>query len=371
MTESDSIAGTTDTNTASDDAASDLTTMSSGGQTAVKKTAAKEAAVKETRAETTAVEDTTSKETSAKMESANLGEVEDAVLREPKASAIKAAGEDMMSSDSASEGESDEAAKAEDKQEKPKPVPAEPPPRAESSFGKSGQEVKIQHFDTEESRAACSALFDNNPYAWPEGVKNPEVIMDIGAYVGASSILFARQFPSATVHAYEPCTASRTLLSENVAAYPNVKVREEALWDRDEDRKLFDGKKDPLTASLVPSTANVASGEEVKARHADEALDDLNLARSDAVKINTGGSEVAILQAMIRHMEATPVVFINYRSETDRRRIDLILCATHMLVAGTIEGPHRGQLVYGLRRVMDANAVGEKDAVRLHRTPFK
>ncbi len=341
MTDSDSIAGTTDTKTASDDAASDLKAKSSGEQS------------------------------SAKMDSASLGEAEDEVLSEPKASAIKAAGEDLVSSDSASEGAEDEEAKTEEKQEKAKPVPADPPPRAESSFGKSGQEVKIHHFDTEESREACRVLFDDNPYAWPAGIKNPEVIMDVGAYVGASSIVFARQFPSATVHAYEPCSASRSLLTENVTAYPNIKVHEEALWDRDEDRKLFDGKTDPLTASLVPSTGNVASGEEVKARHADEALDDLNLARSDVVKINTGGSEVAILQAMIRHMEATPVVYITYRSETDRRRIDLILCATHMLVGGTIEGPHRGQLCYGLRRVMDAKAAGEKDAVRLHRTPFK
>lgn len=343
MTESDSIAQGTESKTTGKDAVSDLASKSAGSPAS------------DTQA-------------SAKMESANLGEAEDAVLSEPKASAIKAAGEDLVSSDSASEAEESES---EAKQEKPKPVPAEPPARAESSFGEAGKEVKIHHFETEASRESCRAHFEDDPYPWPAGIKDPEIIMDIGAYVGASAIAFARRFPSATIHAYEPCTASRTLLTENAAAYPNIKIHEEALWDRDEERKLYDGKADPLNASLVPSPANVASGEEIKARHGDEVLDDLNLARSDVVKINTGGSEVAILQAMIRHMEATPVVYITYRSETDRRRIDLILCATHMLVSGTIEGPHRGQLCYGLRRVMDANASGDKDAVRLHRTPFK
>ncbi len=344
MTESDSIAEKTESTTANDDAASDLAKKSTAEQT-----------------------------------SASAEEIEDAVALEPKAAAVKAGEEALVSDEAASDGEEgtgkadgeDGGEAAEAKEEKPKPVPAEPPPRAESSFGNPGQEQKIVHFDTDESRASCRQNFEDNPYAWPEGIKAPEIVMDIGAYVGASAIQFARRFPSATVHAYEPNTAARTLLKENVTAYPNIKVHEEAIWDRDEDRKLFDGKNDPLTASLVPSTANVASGEEVRAQHADEALDNLNLSRSDVVKINTGGSEVAILQAMIRHMEATPVIFITYRSETDRRRIDLILCATHMLLGGTIEGPHRGQLCYGLRRILDAKAVGEKDAVRLHRTPFK
>ncbi len=306
------------------------------------------------------------KKATAEQSSAAAGELEDAIASAPKANANDAAGEALVSEES----EAEEKAEAE-APSKPKPVPAEPPARMESSFGASGKEQKISHFDTEASRASCRAIFDEQPYAWPKGFKAPEVIMDIGAYVGASAVAFARAFPSATIHAYEPGSAARKLLEENVAAFPNIKVHAEAIWDRDEERQLYDGKDDPLFASLVPSTATQSSGELVKALHADEALYALNLQRSDAVKINTGGSEVAVLQALIRHMEATPVIFITYRSEADRRRIDLILCATHMLLAGTIEGPQRGQLCYGLRRTIDPEAAGDRDAVRLHRTPFK
>ncbi len=341
MTDSDSIVGTTATTKAGDDAESDLTGKSTAG-------AASEIA----------------------------GEVEDDVASEPKARAVAAAEEALVSDGSASdEGEgSDEEGEDSSSQEaakKPKPVPAEPPPRAKSSFGAPGKEVKLIHFDTEASRANCRAILEEQCYAWPEGIRDPQVIMDVGAYVGASSIAFARRFPSATVHAYEPGSAARALLKENAAAYTNIKIHEEAVWDRDQERQLYDGKEDPLFASLVSSTSTVPSGELVKCRHADEVLDGLDLMRADALKINTGGSEVAVLQALIRHMEATLAVYVTYRSETDRRRIDLILCATHMLMAGTIEGPHRGQLCYGLRRVLDLKASGDRDAVRLHRTPLK
>ncbi len=338
MTDSDSVADKTKTAAKSDDATSDLTAKTAAEQT---------------------------------LESA--GE-EDAVAREPKASALKAAEKAMVSDSAASQSSEGDAASEDAKTEaaeEPKPVPAAPPLQAESSFGKAGQEQKVKHFDTDESRESCRAIFEDGPYRWPEGFKALEVIMDIGAYVGASTLVFAWQFPSATVHAYESCSASRALMTENVAGFTNVKVHEEAIWDKDQVCKLHDGKADPLFASLVPSTSTRSSGEEVKARHADEALGDLNLARSDAVKISTGDSEVAILQALVRHMEATPIIYINYRSETDQRRIDLIMCATHMLLAGTIESPHRGQLCYGLRRVIDPKTAGDKDAVRLHRTPHK
>ncbi|GAB5467176.1 MAG: hypothetical protein Kilf2KO_02060 [Rhodospirillales bacterium] len=248
---------------------------------------------------------------------------------------------------------------------------AEPPPRTTGSFGRAGAEQSLAHFDTDVSRESCRRILEEDPYDWPAGIAAPQVLLDVGAYVGASTLALAKQFPEAKIHAYEPCAASAALLKANVAEQANVKVHEIAVWDRDSDRKLFDGKDDPVAASLIASAATASTGAEVPTRHGDLLLDDLGLVRLDGLKISTGGSEVAVLESVIRHMESTPVVFIAYSSETDRRRIDLILCATHILLAGRIEGPHRGQLCYGLRRVIKKDASGDRTATRLHRTPDK
>ncbi len=254
-------------------------------------------------------------------------------------------------------------------QEAPKAAP--PPAKVESSFGDAGERVKLAHFDTEESRATCEAILDQGRYDWPAGVKPPKSILDVGAYVGASTLSLARQFPDAVLHAFEPCAPSRALLKDNVAACKNVTVHERAVWDRDGKRRLFDGRDDPATASLVASAINRTSGEEVETRQASLLLDDLGILRVDCLKVSTAGGEVAVLEAIIRHLEGTSVIFVEYRSEADRRRIDLMLCAKHMLVGGVIEGPNHGHLCYVLRRSLDREAAGEREAVKLHRTPDK
>lgn len=243
------------------------------------------------------------------------------------------------------------------------------PAKAESSFARRGQSQRIVHFDTQESRASCRDILESDLYDWPVGIKPPTLLWDVGAYVGAASLAFARQFPAAAIHAFEPCAAARGLLQENLGGLPKATVHETAVWYQDGKRTLYAGKGDPLTASLVRSPLTETQGEEVSARHADALLDALGLSRVDGLKIATGGCEVAILEALIRHLEAIPVVFIDYRSETDRRRIDLILCATHMLLKGRIYGPQHGHLCYGLRRVLSKEGSGEDMAVRLHRRP--
>ncbi|MEO1191794.1 MAG: FkbM family methyltransferase [Pseudomonadota bacterium] len=254
--------------------------------------------------------------------------------------------------------------------EKPEPRPA--PPSVSENFGSGSAAQSLKVFDSEASRASTKAILEGARYTWPEGVKPPQVIFDIGAYVGAASLAFAQQFPDAKIHAFEPNPHSAALARENLAGKEKVELHEIAIWSKDEEaRKLYDGKDDPLTASVVPSTATGNQSQPVKTEMGDNVLARLGFSRLDGLKISTGGSEVAVLESLIRHMESTPVVFIAYHSETDRRRIDLIICATHMLLGGEILGPHQGYLCYGLRRTLDRAASGDQDATRLHRTPHK
>ena len=48
-------------------------------------------------------------------------------------------------------------------------------------------------------------------------IKNPSVIVDVGAHIGIFSLLVARRFPHATVYAIEPDTNNYHALLQNIA----------------------------------------------------------------------------------------------------------------------------------------------------------
>jgi FkbM family methyltransferase len=63
-------------------------------------------------------------------------------------------------------------------------------------------------------------------------IKKAEVIVDAGANIGLTSILFASHYPGATIIAVEPDEQNFRLLLENCAAFPTVVPVRAALWPR-------------------------------------------------------------------------------------------------------------------------------------------
>lgn len=59
---------------------------------------------------------------------------------------------------------------------------------------------------------------------------NPNFILDCGAHIGLASIYFARKYPSAAILSVEPSQANFSLLQQNVHPYPQVSVRNAAVW---------------------------------------------------------------------------------------------------------------------------------------------
>lgn len=50
----------------------------------------------------------------------------------------------------------------------------------------------------------------------------PDVILDVGANIGQSAVAYARAFPAATVHSFEPVPEAFRQLTEAARAHPNV-----------------------------------------------------------------------------------------------------------------------------------------------------
>jgi hypothetical protein len=49
------------------------------------------------------------------------------------------------------------------------------------------------------------------------------------------------------------------------------------------------------------------------------------------------------------HLETVPVIHLGFRSESDRRLIDELLMATHVLWRGMMDSPNYGTLTYVIR----------------------
>ncbi len=71
--------------------------------------------------------------------------------------------------------------------------------------------------------------------------KKPEVILDLGANIGDSSVFYALQFPHAKIYAIEPNPAVHEKLRKNVAAFPNVQIRTCALSNQTKKTTFYVG----------------------------------------------------------------------------------------------------------------------------------
>ena len=113
-------------------------------------------------------------------------------------------------------------------------------------------------------------------------------------------------------------------------------------------RPLFVGVTDSLTNSIVPTRYASERRDEIQLVAADVFATEMEMTRPDIIKIDTEGCELPILSALGESVRATKVVYLEYHSEDDRIAIDEMLRPTHILYAGSVPFPHRGEFVYVL-----------------------
>jgi FkbM family methyltransferase len=75
-------------------------------------------------------------------------------------------------------------------------------------------------------------------YVFPPGLR-AKVIFDIGANIGAASVLLAERFPGARIYAFEPMAENFELLKQNTVKAPNVTPVQLALASGTGERELI------------------------------------------------------------------------------------------------------------------------------------
>lgn len=143
-------------------------------------------------------------------------------------------------------------------------------------------------------------------YRFPGDVR-PRVIWDVGANIGAATLLLARTYPQAAIYAFEPFPENSRLLIRNTAGLPNVHVLGHGLGGADGERELIfspDSANFGGFSFFQRGAAKDAPRVRVPVRSPASALAELGLDALDLIKIDTEGAEGEILRALPRDVLA-------------------------------------------------------------------
>lgn len=187
--------------------------------------------------------------------------------------------------------------------------------------------------------------------------EEPGSVVDVGAGVGETALLFRAAFTAAgVVYAIEPSPITYEYLVGNTSEVGGVKLFEVALSDKGGEADLYRGAYTVLTDSLRRGCENLKESVRVKVRRASEFFSAEVEGPVVYLKVDTEGSELPILQDLAGSGELGRVqcVAVETHSDEDRRLVDGLLSPEYLLVGGGVLCAHRYVFTYLRRSVASA-----------------
>lgn len=154
--------------------------------------------------------------------------------------------------------------------------------------------------------AMCAVMFDDVYQV--DRIKNPKIIVDVGANIGAFTVLVAKKFPGAKIVAVEPEPENVRLLKRNIALnkLTNIEVRQCAVSNSYGKAKLFLNREQPSAHSLHGGVI----GSLEKSEFIEVDIVPLSeFGKMDALKVDCEGEEVTILDTHIPECQYVAVEF--------------------------------------------------------------
>jgi FkbM family methyltransferase len=213
------------------------------------------------------------------------------------------------------------------------------------SFEHGGETFEFECFDSYVSRWICNESLQGRSYPRFDFVTDVRVVMDVGAYVGDSSLFFSLQYPDAQIFAFEPAAEPYRLLEKNTRSRSNVHCYNYGLSSSDSNRRLYKGVVDHAASSVRKGRDTTEQSESVRLRSVHEWLGEHDVRAVDVLKIDTEGCEVPILRGMSEFLPSVKIVYLEFHSEDDRKEIDRLLGDTHHLMVGKMIH-HLGTVTY-------------------------
>lgn len=218
--------------------------------------------------------------------------------------------------------------------------------------GDIGPPVDFECADTLTSRWVCGEILEGKTYPHLPFVDDVQVVFDAGANCGAASVYFARHYPGAVIHAFEPGPDPLAILRRNAEHYPNVHVHPIGLHSRDQVVPLYKGGVDQILGSIFRRDINIDESDPVSLRAAGPWAAEHEIDRIDVLKIDVEGCEVDVLESLADLMPTVKALYIEYDSRQARRDIERRLETTHELYTGVLL-LDQGECVYVRKDLAD------------------
>jgi len=148
---------------------------------------------------------------------------------------------------------------------------------------------------------------------------HPQVIYDLGANVGVSSLFFASLYPNATIYGFEPLPENFEVCSLNYRSIPNSsQVFPWAIGSKT-GYATFDCKNDSRggrleTAHHDPSL-QTTSQIQVKIISVADLMDQEGLPPPDFLKIDVEGAELDVLEGIKGHANSVKLIYLETHGE--------------------------------------------------------
>lgn len=141
-------------------------------------------------------------------------------------------------------------------------------------------------------------------------LRQPRVIVDAGANIGLSSLVFANKYPMSRVFAIEPERSNFEVLCKNVAPYPNIIPIQAALWSCETEIFLIDPGLDKwgfqvsghMTPSAVVERVNAITIDSLMVQHHIDAI--------DVLKIDIEGAEKEVFDASTAWIDTVALIIV-------------------------------------------------------------
>ncbi len=228
--------------------------------------------------------------------------------------------------------------------------------------GDDGTPIDFECGDTVASRWVCGQILVGKTYPFLPFVGEVRTVFDVGANCGAATVYFARHYPGATVHAFEPGSEPAAILRRNADGYPNVQVHPFGLHSVDQVVPLYKGGEDSILGSVFRRDINTDESEAVELRAGGTWAAEQGIERIDVLKVDVEGCEVDVLESLAALLPTVKVLYVEYDSRTARRDVARLVGATHELYTGVMF-LDQGECVY-LRK--DLADLDEASAYLLH-----
>jgi FkbM family methyltransferase len=180
----------------------------------------------------------------------------------------------------------------------------------------------------------------------------PEVIIDIGANVGATSLYFHANFPDAEIYCYEPSAKNYRFLQLNTRHFGNIKTFPYGLLNKSTELPMYQGYHQSAENSIIRSIETTDATEIIKLNRFSDELRERNIDKISFLKLDTEGCEILILEDILDKLDLIDMMFIEYHSEKNRLKIDDLLAGYFLLFYSSALRPHRGTVLYISKKLL-------------------